>query len=226
MSFYPVSLDLNGRFCIVVGGGRVAERKVRTLLASGARVQVISPELTSGLAELYRQGQLTWVGRQYQEGDLAGAFLVIAATDNAEVQRRSFAEAEGSHLLINVADVPQRCNFILPAIVRQGDLTISISTGGKSPALAKQLRMELEKYFGPEYKILVDMLGILRRQVLAAGQAQAENEAIFNRLLHEKLPVWIREGKWEEVENHVRSVLGDTFDVTVLHELAASGAAR
>ena len=213
MSYYPVSLDLKNRFCIVIGGGKVAERKVRGLLACEAVVQVISPRLTSGLAELYQAGRLTWQERDYRPGDLAGAFLVIAATDNEQVQQLTYAEAEERNILINVADVPARCNFILPATMRQGDLTVSVSTGGKSPALAKRLRQELEKSIGPEYKIITDILGSLRGIILARGRVQAENEAVFNRLLHPDMPRWIKERDWDKVEGHIRTVLGRDIPV-------------
>jgi precorrin-2 dehydrogenase/sirohydrochlorin ferrochelatase len=208
MSYYPISLDLKGRICIVIGGGKVAERKVRGLLACEAEVQVISPRLTSGLSGLFRAGRLTWHGRDYRPGDLEEGFLVIAATDNEQVQQQTYEEAEERNILINVADVPTRCNFILPATVRQGDLTISVSTGGKSPALAKQLRQQLEKSFGPEYKTVVDILGGLRGKILALGRPQVENEALFNKLLHRDMALWVKDREWEKVEHHIKTVLG------------------
>jgi len=218
MSYYPVSLDLKGRFCVVVGGGRVAERKVRGLLACEAKVQVISPQLTPGLSELLRDGRLTWEDRDFQSGDLENGFLVIAATDNEQVQQQTYKEAEERNILINVADVPGRCNFILPATVRQGDLTISISTGGKSPALAKQLRQQLEKSYGPEYKTVADILGGLRGEVLAQGRPQEENEALFNKLLHRDMVRWVKDREWEKVEHHIRTVLGNEISLERLEK--------
>jgi len=213
MAYYPVSLDLKDRFCIVIGGGKVAERKVRGLLVCEAVVQVISPTLTAGLTDLFRAERMTWQERDFRPGDLAGAFLVIAATDNEQVQQLTYEEAEDRKILINVVDVPGRCNFILPATVRQGDLTISVSTGGKSPALAKRLRQELEKSIGPEYKIIADILGSLRGEILAHGRPQSENEALFNRLLHRDMPRWIKEHEWDKVEHHIRTVLGREIPV-------------
>ena len=154
----------------------------------------------------------------YSRTDLAGAFLVIAATDNEQVQQQAYEEAEERNILINVADVPARCNFILPATVRQGDLTISVSTGGKSPALAKRLRQELEKCIGPEYKIIVDILGDLRGEILALGRPQAENEALFNKLLHRDMPGWIKEHDWDQVEHHMRTVLGRDIPIDWLEK--------
>lgn len=221
MEYYPVFLNLTGRACTVVGGGRVAERKVKGLIASGASVTVISPEVTPGLTDLHGQGALTWIKRPYRDGDLAGSFLVIAATDDTEAQGLVHDEADRRNLLLNVADVPDLCGFILPATVRRGDLAVSVSTGGKSPALARNLRQELEKKIGPEYRTLVDILGVLRPMVQAAGRPQAENEAMFNKLLGRDIAGWIRERAWDKVEGHVRSVLADLATKEVLDTVRA-----
>ena len=138
MHYFSICLDLSGKICIVIGGGKVAERKVQGLLACGARVTVVSPELTTGLEELAAEEKINLIQRPYQEGDLLGAFLAIAATDEPQVQRRVHAEAMHANLLLNVADVPELCNFILPASLRRGDLVIAVSTGGRSPALARR----------------------------------------------------------------------------------------
>ncbi len=208
MHYFPICVSIEGRRCIVVGGGRVAERKVNTLLTCGGRVTVVSPQLTEALAAWQAEDKFAWLKRAYQKGDLTGAFLVIAATDDTEVQRLVFEEAEQCNILVNVADVPKWCSFILPATVRQGDLTISVSTAGKSPALARRLREDLEKQFGPEYDVLLSLLGDLRLRVLAEGRAQPENKALFNELLHPKVLDWIRERDWQKIEAHVQKVVG------------------
>ncbi len=196
MSFYPVCIDLEGKECVVVGGGRVAQRKVLGLLSCGARVTVISPVLTDELTVRRAKGEITWKNRKYRSGDLKVAFLVIAATDDKETQEQVHREATERNLLLNVADVPRRCNFILPATARQGDLAISVSTAGKSPALARKLRVELEKRYGVEYRAVVDILGAIRPVILAAGLDQRDNEQVFYELLHDGLPGWIRAGEW------------------------------
>jgi precorrin-2 dehydrogenase/sirohydrochlorin ferrochelatase len=208
MSFYPICLDLAERRCVVVGGGRVAERKVLGLLSCSAQVTVISPELTGELLRRHNEGGIRWIKREYRAGDLEQAFLVIAATDDEETQKQVFDEAAAHNLLLNVADVPHRCNFILPAAVRQGDLIIAISTAGKSPALARKLRMELEKTFGVEYRVLVDILGAVRPVILASGLEQSDNEQLFKQLLHDDMPGWIRTRNWSSLENHFKKVLG------------------
>jgi len=183
MKYYPIALQIEGRRCLVVGGGKVAERKARGLLDSGARVVVVSPELTTGLDTLRAEGAITWEPRGYQAGDAQGYFLVMAATDDPAVQAQVHADAERFNLLLNVADVPERCNFILPALVRRGPLTVAISTSGKSPALAKRLSQEIGAWLGPEYELATETLGLIRPYILARGLPQAENERIFQSLL-------------------------------------------
>ena len=209
MSFYPICLDLKEKSCVVVGGGRVAERKVLGLLSCSAHVSVISPVLTEELKQQHTEGNLQWIDREYRQGDLAHAFLVIAATDDEKTQKLVYDEAVSNNLLLNVADVPQRCNFILPASVRRGDLIISVSTAGKSPALARKLREDLEKRFGSGYRILVDILGTIRPEILAYGLPQPENELLFKQLLHDDLEEWIKNEDWQSIETHFRSVLED-----------------
>lgn len=209
MSFYPICLDLEARHCVVVGGGRVAERKVRGLLSCAARVTVISPELTVELRRRHADGQIEWRAREYQQHDLADAFLVIAATDDEQTQKLVYREAETKNILLNVADVPRRCNFILPATARRGDLAISVSTAGKSPALARKIRLELEKSYGPEYRVMVDILGFLRPEILASGLPQQENEQLFKQLLHDDLGAWIRRKDRDRIEKHFLAVLKD-----------------
>ena len=221
MDYFPICLQVAGRSCIVIGGGRVAERKVKSLLAYGARVNVISPELTDELVLLQKQEQIDWLDRPYREGDLGGAFLVIAATDDPVVQDQVFGEAEKNNTLLNVADVPDRCNFILPATARSGDLSISVSTAGKSPALAGKLRREIEGLFGPEYGVLLDVLGDLREIVLARGYSHDENKVVFGRLADLGMARWVRAGRWEQVGAHIQDVLGKDVDLSCLERAKA-----
>ncbi|MEN8258078.1 MAG: bifunctional precorrin-2 dehydrogenase/sirohydrochlorin ferrochelatase [Thermodesulfobacteriota bacterium] len=216
MSYFPINVDIRKRPCTVIGGGRVALRKVKGLLDCGAAVTLISPAATSALAEMAGQGRITWHERGYRQGDLAGSFMVIAATDDETVQEQVHAEAEEGNLLLNVADVPKWCNFILPATVRQGDLAISISTAGKSPALAKRLRQELEKSFGPEYDLALELMGTLRPVVLAKGLPHSKNKIIFEDLLHPDLIPLLKKGDWQTITNHIHAVLGADVDLGCL----------
>ncbi len=216
MSYFPINIDIRNRPCTVIGGGRVALRKVKGLLACGATVTLISPAANRELETLAAQGQIIWHDRGYKYGDLAGSFLVIAATDDEAVQEQVYAEAEKGNLLLNVADVPKWCNFILPATVRQGDLAISISTAGKSPALAKRLRQELEKSFGPEYNLALELMGSLRPVVLALGLPHEKNKIIFEELLHPEMIPLLAKGDWQTISNHIRKVLGPDVDLSCL----------
>src|SRR4030042_230398 len=143
-SYYPIFLDLKGKRCIVVGGGSVAERKVEMLLEHETSVTVISPELSPKLQHLADQGAIKTITRNYQKGDLKGAFLVIAATDDPSVNAAVAGQARKQRALVNVVDDPRASDFIVPSMVRRGDITIAISTAGKSPALARKLRSLLE----------------------------------------------------------------------------------
>lgn len=216
---------------MVIGGGRVGERKVQGLLSHGALVTVISPELSEALSSLQREGTIAWLPRLYQEGDLAGFFLVIACTDDPVVQERIHTEAEERNILLNVADVPKWCNFILPATARRGDLSISVSTAGKSPALASTLRQALEVQFGPEYGALVNILGALRDAVLTSGRPHAENKVIFARLADPEMAAWIKDGLWQKLAGHIREVLGpdvplDCLEAARQEYQQSSGATR
>ena len=164
--YYPVYLDLHGRLVTIVGGGSVAERKAITLLRYGADVQVISPQVTSALGALVAEGLIEHEARGYVRGDLAGAFLVVCATDSTETNRAVYQEAEGLGCLVNVVDVPSLCNFTVPSIVQRGTLQLAISTGGAAPAVAKRLRKDLEKQLGPEWEAYIRLLGEVRRMVI------------------------------------------------------------
>ena len=183
MRVYPIGLDLRGRKCLVVGGGKVAERKVAALLEAGAGVWVVSPSLSAELALRQEQGDLHWNPREYAAGDLEGAFLAIAATSFDEVNARVFAEARQARVLVNVADDPEKCDFILPAMVRRGDLAIAVFTGGQSPALARKIREDLEATYGPEYGQFLEHLGEQRRRILAEVPDPERRRQIFEDLI-------------------------------------------
>jgi precorrin-2 dehydrogenase/sirohydrochlorin ferrochelatase len=169
MHTYPVGLvGLDGRQTIVIGGGHIALRKAKGLLDAGARVILISPSVIPELEDLSHTQALSWEQRCYQNGDLEGAFIVIAATNNPQVNQEIWEEAQQEGCLINVVDDPAHCNFIIPAQVRHGDFSVAISTGGASPALARRLRERLERQFGPEYGDLTALLGELRPVLKAA----------------------------------------------------------
>ncbi|MGI9862576.1 bifunctional precorrin-2 dehydrogenase/sirohydrochlorin ferrochelatase [Moorella naiadis] len=162
MGLYPLVMELTDRPCLVIGGGNVSERKVLNLLEAGAKITIVSPQVTRTLADLALASQVAWWRREYRESDLEGMVLVFAATNNPDLNARIAATCHQAGILVNVADNPELCSFNVPAVVRRGDLQIAISTAGKSPALARQLRKQIEAEIGPEYGPWVDFLGELR----------------------------------------------------------------
>jgi len=159
---YIACLRLGGRRCVVVGGGEVGLEKVEGLLACGGRVTLVAPDAVPELEILADEGSIEWDRREYRSNDLEGTFIVIAATDDTEVNIAIYEDAEKRAMLVNVVDVPPLCNFILPAIVRQGSMAIAISTQGASPALAKRMKREISEQFGPAYAELAVILNDVR----------------------------------------------------------------
>ncbi len=194
MRYYPVFLDLQDIPCLVIGGGQVGERKVKTLQSCGAEVYLISRELTPYLDEEVRQERIILLAPVYETRYLKDKFLIIGATDDLELNKRIGREARGRGMLCNIVDDPPECNFILPSLVCRGDLTIAVSTSGASPALAKKIRRTLEGEFPESYGGYLDLLGHIRSQVLARGMAQKENQKIFEALVDSPLLSWLEAG--------------------------------
>jgi precorrin-2 dehydrogenase / sirohydrochlorin ferrochelatase len=177
--YYPVFLDLTQRQCLVVGGGPVAERKVQGLLAAEAHVVLVSPALTEALRKWATNGVLGHIPRAFQDQDVEGCALVIAATNRHDVNAQVVAAARQRGIWVNAVDTPALCDFIAPAMVRRGSLQIAISTGGNSPLLAKRLRASIEALIGPEYGELADILGTLRTAVRSREAPSEARRAMF-----------------------------------------------
>jgi len=175
-SYYPVFLNIKGRKCVVVGGGQVALRKVRTLLEHGANVEVISPDLCSELNDLAENKEIHVIRRNYQVGDLEGTLIAIAATDDYNINLSVASEAEETAVLVNVVDDPDNSDFIVPSSICRGDVTIAISTAGRSPALARKIRTRLEEAFGDEYASLALLINEVRTEVKRQGIKLSGND--------------------------------------------------
>jgi len=182
MSLFPIFLKLTGRPCIVIGAGHLAESKIASLRAADAAVTVIAPEARAVIAEQAAAGELKLLRRAYRPGDLAGAFLVVAATDSPAVNRAVFAEATATGALCNAVDDPPFCDFYFPSVVRRGELQIAISTAGKSPALAQQLRKDLNEQLPLDLGDWLDDLGNLRREVVAAEPLNESRRLLLHEL--------------------------------------------
>jgi len=180
--YFAAFLDLRGRRCLVVGGGEVGERKARALLEYGAHVIVVSPTVTAGLAALAVVGRIVERLRPFRRADLRGCALVMAATGDPVVDDAVAALAHRARALVNVADRPERCDFILPSVLQRGDLQIAVSTGGRSPALAREIRRRLETMFGPEYAELIARTGRARQAARAAAPTPAARLAAGRRV--------------------------------------------
>ena len=186
--YFAAFLDLRGRRCLVVGGGSIAERKARALLDSGARLRVVSPVLTPALAALAAAGHIEHRARPFRPADVRGCALAIAATGRAAVDRAVATAARAGRVLVNAVDRPALCDVILPSVLQRGELQIAVSTGGRSPALAREIRRRLEPLFGDEYVALVEQAGRERAQDrraarTAAGRARAGERAARRALL-------------------------------------------
>ncbi len=169
IAYYPVSLNIRGRKCVVLGGGQVALRKVKVLLEHGADAEVISPDLCPELVQLAGSGKISVRTHAYETGDLAGAFLAVAATDDAEINRQVAAEAQNRAILVNVVDDAENSNFIVPSYLRRDGLTIAVSTSGQSPALARKIRTRLEREITDQYGTLTRLIGEVRAEIKQEG---------------------------------------------------------
>ena len=205
MGYYPVFLEMKQRRCVVIGGGTVAERKVDGLLAAGASVTVISPAITVGIRDLLGQGAIRHVAREYRAGDRVGYDLVFVATDNPQTNAAVADEARSLRIWVNSADDPDHCDFILPAVIRRGDLAVAVSTGGVSPAATRAIREELEKYFTADYAEFVRIAGEARRELRDRSAAPAA--LAWNRALQGDFHRLIKEGKSALAKKHLLETL-------------------
>jgi len=213
MAFYPVCLDVLNERCVVVGGGEVAERKAAGLLECGAKVALVARDLTTTLRAMRDAGEIEQIPDDYREEYLEGAFLVIGATDREDVNEQISRDARDRGIPVNIVDVPARCTFIVPSVFRRGDLLVAVSTGGKSPALARRVREEIEERYGPEYGTLLTIMGALRERIIARGAPSAENRVLFEAVLDSAILRYIREGKGDRVREIIRDLTGEDIDV-------------
>jgi len=203
MRYYPVNLDIAGRPCAVIGGGAVAERKVASLVAAGGMVTVISPELTARLEQMKNEGRIAHIARNYAGGDLAAFAVVICATADAEVNRQALAEARAVRALVNVVDAPELCDFIVPAQVVRGDLQITVSTGGKSPVLARRLREELENRYGGEYGAFLDFVAKMRGLLPELLPETRAREHFWRTAIDQEIMQLLQQGRFDKAKEKI-----------------------
>ena len=212
---YPIMMNLEGKQIIVVGGGRVALRKINGLRESGACITVISPKLENELKKLAENGNIYWIEEEFDESllDLCPeAVLVFGTTDQREVNLRIQTASTKRKIPCNIADVPDLCTFIVPAVITQGDLIISVSTGGSSPALARRIREDLEKVFGPEYAVMTRLMGGLRKQILSTGSSSDENRKLFLEIVDSEMLDALRQNDKEKAFAILKAILPRDVD--------------
>lgn len=211
-TYYPVYIEMRGQPCVVIGGGKIAEGKVDGLLAAKAHVTVIAPELTPRLHDLVDQDLVRYFARTYQPGDLSGAFMVICATDRADINHQVWQEATANHQLVNVVDDTPRCNFIAPSILRKGDLTIAISTSGKAPVLAVRLKERLQRELGPEYERFLDLAGELREPLARHIPDFETRKALWYQIVDSEILDVLADGDEAAAREFISRVVGFDFE--------------
>ncbi len=205
--YYPVSLNLKGKRCVVIGGGKVAERKVTSLVKAKAAVTVVSPDLTKSLRQTAERKKIRYINDCFKEKYLDGAFLVIGAASNSEINHHVFEAAAKKNKLVNIVDSLDECNFIVPSIIKQGDLIISISTGGKSPALAKKIRKQLENQFGKAYKDFLSLVGKLRQRIIAQFPDTKHRNKVFQALVDSEILDLFKKGLKQKAEKKAEKII-------------------
>ncbi len=213
MSYYPILLKLDNKMALVAGGGKVARRKVETLLEFGASVNVVARELVPELQKLVDDNIIRLVGDEFMDCHLDDTEVVIAATDDTALNHKIAETAQKRGLLVNAVDQPADCNFIVPSIMKRGELLIAISTSGRSPALAKAIREKLEGEFGVEYAIFVTLMRHLRKEILTKGLSQGENSDIFTRIVQSDILNAISHDDWEGVRSTLSEILPDNINI-------------
>jgi precorrin-2 dehydrogenase/sirohydrochlorin ferrochelatase len=211
-NYYPLLINLKDKKCIVVGGGKVAERKVKSLLLSKASVTVISPSLTEGLYNLLKENKIFHINRKYKRGDLQEVYLAIAATSDGDVNRMVHREGKEQGIMVNVADSPDLCDFIVPAVIRRGLLTLTVSTGGKCPALARKIKKDISEIYGEEYGPLTSLIGDFRERLKSEVPWEEDRKKILRKFLEYDILGLLKKDRKKEVEKIMNKCLSDYKD--------------
>lgn len=205
--FYPAFLNLNGRRVVVAGGGKIAEHKVRLLVDCGAEVMVVSPCVTPHLESMAISKAITLQRRLFETGDCAGAFMVISATDDSSLHKTIWEEAKKAGAIVNTVDEAELCDFITPAIIQEGDVTVAISTNAKSPGLAGYLRQKLSGLIGPEYGELLNLLAEIRPEIRQRVSEVERRKEIHYRIIESGVLPLLASGDREGAQSLIRQVI-------------------
>jgi siroheme synthase-like protein len=206
--YYPIYLDIENRNVIIIGGGEVCARKAETMMRYGARVTIVSPEFTSEIEQWARDGQLAIRRKRYETSDIEDAHIVIASTDDTSVNEQVAADSRARRIPVNVVDVTPLCEFIVPAIIEKDGIQIAISTGGKSPALARTLKEDLNRTIGPEYSEVNDLLGSLRDSAKAKLPTDTDRKRFFDGIIAQGVLQMLRDGRRAEAYRAIADACG------------------
>jgi len=211
VTHYPVFLDLAGRLVVVIGGGVIAQGKVAGLLAAAARVRLIAPTLTDELHTLARAGRVDYLARPYAPGDLAGADLVIGATNDRAVNAQIWQDATEAHIWVNVVDDPPHCTFIAPSVARRGDLTVAVSTGGKAPVLAVRVREQIEALLGDEHAHFLELAGRLRAPMAERHPGFEDRKRLWYEIVDSEVLAALKRGDEPAALRTIAAITGITL---------------
>lgn len=207
--YYPIFLDIEDRDVVIIGGGPVCERKAETMMKYGSRVTVVAPEFTDQLAQWAKSGAIEIRKKKYEPGDLDGASIVIASTDDESVNTQIASDCRQRRIPVNVVDVTHLCEFIVPAIVESGSIQLAVSTGGKSPALARTLKEDIQKFVGPEYAEINDLLGTLRPSAKRVLPTDVDRKRFFDGIIARGVLDMLRQGKRREAYEAIARACGE-----------------
>jgi len=223
--YYPIYIDIENREVVIIGGGNVCARKAETMMKYGARVTVVAPELTGEIETWAREERLSVKRKRYDHGDLEGANIVIASTDDTSVNEQIAADCRARRIPVNVVDVTPLCEFIIPAIVESGSIQIAVSTGGKSPAIARTLKEDLQRFIGPEYAEVNDVLATLRDGAKATLPTDVDRKRFFDGIIAAGILEMLRNGERREAYETIAracDAVGVPLSERVRQELAQS----
>lgn len=204
--YYPIMLNITDKTCIIIGGGNVAYRKIVSLLEYNARIIVISSNIDQKIKKLNDENKLEWISRDYKTGDIDNACLLFAATNNKQANQEIYEEAWLKNIPVNIVDAPDLCNFMIPSKIERGDLTITVSTGGKSPLLAKKIRQELEKKFDNSYADFLNLMGELRRISIAEITDKNKREDLYKEIVYSNCLERLKNGEINQVKEEVYKI--------------------
>jgi precorrin-2 dehydrogenase/sirohydrochlorin ferrochelatase len=216
MRYYPVNLDVQGSTVIIIGGGTVAVRKCARLVDAGARVVIIAPELDQRLQKMAEDGHVSLQPRDYHPGDLVGASLVFAATDDEKLNLEVAQAGKALGIPVNVTSAPEAGTFTSPAVVTRGDLLLTVSTGGRCPPFAGKLCRELSSKFGTEYAAVVELLGAVREKLLTEKGSNAYNKGLLNTLAEQNLPFLLKHQAFAEIDRILLNLFGSGYSLAEL----------